>query len=391
MVVPQMTLRGLAIALFRTLIRYLDFIWPKDSRLLIFGSRGGAYPAGNSKAVFEYIQTLSDTPFKCYYMLNHKSTDSQYLCNRHPSLKTIRIFLRAKTILMTNSMDDMANLRPSHRKNVIHLWHGQGPKADGYATKKFTKEMLQDSDFWHQYTTAFVTCSRLDSYMRAYAHALHATQILPVGYPRCDYLLEKERWKTRIPSLFEDLPEYQKVVLYATTWRTDGAVRFFPFDDFSNSELEEWCDKHKILLLVRSHEGDKGEVEESSHVRNLSFKLQPEVDEILPEVDLLINDYSSIQSDFMLLDRPMIFVPYDMDKFLTLQDFCYPNYDFWCPGQKVYTFREFKNAIEQALFGDDPYAEQRRLVNGLINEFQTPGATQRVYDYLIELLGFKKV
>jgi CDP-glycerol glycerophosphotransferase (TagB/SpsB family) len=369
-------------------IRILDYLWPKDSRILIFGSASGHYSTGNSKAVFEYIQDLEDTPFECYFALSEHSENPNYIRIRHPSIKTIRLFLKAKTILMSNSFSDFGNFRPSSKKNIIHLWHGQGPKADGYASKKFNREMLHDSEFWHRYTTAFVTCSRLDSYMRAYAHALHPTQILKVGYPRCDYLLDKTRWKSMIPPLYDNLPRYEKVVLYATTWRTDGSAKFFPFEDFSQNELEEWCKENRILLLVRCHEADNRRVEESQHVRNLPFKLQPDVAEILPEVDLLINDYSSIQSDFMLLDRPMVFVPYDLEKFLTLQDFCYPNYDFWCPGEKVYTFKDFKKAIEQALRGEDMYAEQRRLVNSLINEYQTPGATQRVYEYLLQLLGF---
>lgn len=367
----------------------MDYLWPKDSRILLFGSRSGANPSGNSKALFEYIQNLNDTPFECYFALAAESDNPRYIRIRHPSIKAIRLFLRAKTILMTNSLGDFGNFRPSKRKNIIHLWHGQGPKADGYASRKFNKEMLRDSEYWHRYTTAFVTCSRLDSYMRAYAHALHPTQILPVGYPRCDYLLDKERWESKIPTIYSDLPDYERVVLYATTWRTDEVVRYFPFEDFTQNDLEKWCKDNKILMLIRSHDADSGKIEESLHVRNLSFAIQPDVAEILPEVDLLINDYSSIQSDFMLLDRPMIFVPYDLEKFLSLQDFCYPNYDFWCPGQKVYTFKDFKKAIEEAFRGNDPYTEQRELVNSLINEYQTPGATQRVYEYLLHLLEFR--
>lgn len=371
------------------LIRVLDYLWPKDSQILLFGSRSGANPSGNSKALFEYIQNLNETPFECYFALAAESDNPSYVRIRRPSIKTIRLFLRAKTILMTNSLGDFGNFRPSKRKNIIHLWHGQGPKADGYASKKFNEEMLRDSEYWHRYTTAFVTCSRLDSYMRAYAHALHPTQILPVGYPRCDYLLDKGRWESKIPTIYSDLPDYENVILYATTWRTDGVVRYFPFEDFSQNDLENWCRDNKILILIRSHDADGGKIEESLHVRNLSFAIQPDVAEILPEVDLLINDYSSIQSDFMLLDRPIIFVPYDLEKFLSLQNFCYPNYDFWCPGQKVYTFTDFKQAVEKAFRGIDPYAEQRKLVNSLINEYQTPGATQRVYEYLLHLLGFR--
>ncbi len=374
---------------FRRIIQFLDYIWPKDSTILIFGSRGGSYPSGNSKALFEYIAHREGHPFRCYFFLNHH-TDSPYeRCIRRPSLGTVHLFLRAKTILMTNSLGDMGNLRPSKRKYVIHLWHGHGPKADGYASKKFTREMLQDSEHWMQYTTAFLTCSRLDSYMRAYAHALHPTQILSLGYPRCDYLLDESRWKEKIPTLYASLPEYDKVLLYATTWRTEGTVRFFPFEDFTTDALEEWCAGKRILMLIRSHEGDGGEVKETHHIRNLPYALQPDIAEVLPEVDLLINDYSSIQSDFMLLDRPMIFVPYDLDDFLERESLCYPDYDFWCPGEKVYTFTVFQRAIEKALWESDEYAEQRRQVNRLINEYQKPGASERVYEYLLQLLGFR--
>jgi CDP-glycerol glycerophosphotransferase (TagB/SpsB family) len=385
-----MSLNRLRIRLFQVLCRFLDRIWPKDRRLLIFGSRGGAYMAGNSRAMFEYIEGLDDSPFRCFFMLNQKRDDTRFLCNRRPSLRTIQTFLRAKTILVTNSLGDMGNLRPSHRKNVIHLWHGQGPKADGYATKKFTRNMLRDSEHWHGYTTAFLTCSRLDSYMRAYAHALHPTRILPLGYPRCDYLHDSKKWQKRLHTIFDDLPEYDHVVLYATTWRTYGPVRFFPFEDFSYEEVEAWCQRNRILILVRSHQGDGGEVRESEHVRNLPFAICPDIDRLLPEVDLLVNDYSSIQSDFMILDRPIIYVAYDLEEFLKRQDFCYPNYDFWCPGKKVLSFKDFRKSIEQALRGDDQYAEQRRLVNQLINEFQTPGAAARVYKYLLDLHGFDR-
>lgn len=371
-------------------IRFLDYIWPKDSTIMLFGSRGGHYPAGNAKAVFNHILALTDTPFKVYFALAEESNDPNHVRIRKPSLRTILLFLRAKTLLMNNSLGDFGNFRPSRRKNVIHLWHGQGPKSDGYASRKFNEEMLQDSEHWHRYTTAFLTCSRLDSYMRSYAHVLHPRQILPLGYPRCDFLFNEESGKSKLGEVFNDLPEYDKVILYAPTWRTYGPIRFFPFDDYSYEELKSWSKRKRILVLIRSHEADSTKIEESDYIRNLHFEIQPDVSEILPEVDVLVNDYSSIQSDFLLLNRPIVYVPYDLDIFLKNQNFCYPNYDFWCPGEKVSTFEGFKKAIEDALWGEDQYSEQRVLVNGLINEFQKPNATQRVYRYLLGLLGFEE-
>jgi CDP-glycerol glycerophosphotransferase len=40
-----------------------------------------------------------------------------------------------------------------------------------------------------------------------------------------------------------------------------------------------------------------------------------DVNELLPEVDVLISDYSGLMHDFLLLDRPIVLVPYDFDRF----------------------------------------------------------------------------
>ena len=46
------------------------------------------------------------------------------------------------------------------------------------------------------------------------------------------------------------------------------------------------------------------------------FSSSFDINELLPEIDLLITDYSSIATDFMLLDRPVIYVMPDYDYFL---------------------------------------------------------------------------
>ena len=41
-----------------------------------------------------------------------------------------------------------------------------------------------------------------------------------------------------------------------------------------------------------------------------------DINNILPEINLLITDYSSIATDFLLLDRPLLYVMPDYDQFL---------------------------------------------------------------------------
>ena len=382
-----MNIRPIIASALIAVIKLLDFVVPKDKRLLLFGSHATKYVGGNSKALFDFVRSLDSTPFYCYFVSTHPTDDYAYL---HPrSFRFLKVFLRAKTILVTHGLGDMGRVRPSRRKNVIFLWHGQGPKADGFASRRFTAVKLRKLDDMMRGVTAFLTCSRLDSYIRAYDHALHPMQIQPLGFPRCDFLTDNTLWEERIPSLLNNLPDYEKVVLYAITWRSDGEGTFFPFDDFDVGGLEEWSASHGILLLVRPHVNDNTVIEETLHVRNISFEVLNDVMKILPEVDLLITDYSSIQTDFLLLDRPIIYVPYDLDEFQEREGLCYPDYDFWTPGEKVHSFKEMEKAIERGLEGNDGYAGQRRRVNGLVNEFQKPGASKRVYVYLKQLLGFK--
>ena len=201
-------------------------------------------------------------------------------------------------------------------------------------------------------------------------------------------MTDESLWKKKIPSLLSNPPEYKKVVLYAITWRIDGEGIFFPFDDFDVGTLEKWCASHGILLLIRSHINDNTAFEESLHVRNISFEVLNDITRILPEVDLLVTDYSSIQTDFLLLNRPIVYIPYDLDEFQEKEGLCYPDYDFWTPGEKVHSFKEMGAAIERGLDGNDVYASQRRRVNGLVNEFQKSGASKRVHAYLKRLLGF---
>ena len=48
----------------------------------------------------------------------------------------------------------------------------------------------------------------------------------------------------------------------------------------------------------------------------------PSVNDLLPVCDCLICDYSALYHDFLLLDKPLIMVPYDMEKILKERGFC---------------------------------------------------------------------
>ena len=376
--------------MLRIVAMLLDYVWPKDKRVVIFGSYGGQFAGGNSKPVFEYLRN-NEPELRCYFLLREKVDKPGYLHFKPFSLRTLHILLRAKTLVLTHTLWDLVYFRPSRRKFIFRLWHGHsGPKADGYVSKRFTRENLIDIERNASRITKFLATSRINLYFWAYALLLHPRQLMPLGFPRNDILLREDRDTKLLGSLIGELPDDAKVVLYAPTYRTYGETRFFPFDDFVEDKLRDWLDKHNVVLLLRYHMVDRAPIEESDRIRAFNFNLCPEVNEVLPEVDVLVTDYSSIASDYMLLDRPIIYVAYDKDLFEKYEGFCFGNYEFWTPGPKVLTLHEFLNELELAIAGQDRFQERRRTVNQLINEYQTPDSTKQVAEYIVKFLSQKR-
>ncbi|MFW9965283.1 MAG: CDP-glycerol glycerophosphotransferase family protein, partial [Candidatus Sifarchaeia archaeon] len=206
--------------------------------------------------------------------------------------------------------------------------------------------------------------------------------------PKNDILLKNEAPSKTLRQILPNLPDFEQALLYAPTWRDYDKTKFFPFDDFDAEALEKWLKKRSAILLLRAHISDSIPVSESERIRSLSFEECNEITDILKEINVVITDYSSITADFLLLDRPIIYIPYDKDKFESRFGFCYSNFEFWTPGQKVYSFISFIQALEIALEGDDGYSERRKWINQFVNEFQSSNSTERVYAYLKKKLGF---
>ena len=62
-----------------------------------------------------------------------------------------------------------------------------------------------------------------------------------------------------------------------------------------------------------------------------------------------MTDYSSIYSDYLLLNRPSVLFPYDFDVYSTDTRECYFEYDDYMPEIKAYTMSELLKCILEVL------------------------------------------
>ncbi len=370
---------------------------PKSKKIIVFSSRAGNNYLGNAGALYEYLK--KDKYFECYYFFRDKKRAMEY-SNRLKdknilyvhTLRSILIILRAKTVILTHGLGDYLGifLNPL-TQNVIQTWHGLPSVKGGFLMPSTSKKELRRSYHEAKKYTAFLASSDLTKYIFCSRYYLDPRKIAITGCPRNDTLYHKQKKSELIDFLkgrYKELPSFNKIILYAPTWRRWGKTRFFPFDDSNLKEINDFLDRSNCLLFLRGHFNvfQASNIKfESSRILNLDPSVLEEIQSFLPFVDVLITDYSSIYQDFLILERPTIFIPYDLEKWEELLGIPL-DYDFFAPGYKVKTQKEFLNALKTYLDNPEKHLAERKVVKKLLFKYDDGNSCERVRDLIIKLL-----
>lgn len=102
------------------------------------------------------------------------------------------------------------------------------------------------------------------------------------------------------------------------TFRDYGVTSLFPFKDYDKQALDAFLEKEDAVIFLRTHISEQGNAGPylSDRVRYLGNEQAEDIMDIADIFDILITDYSSIYIDYLLLDRPLIFLPYDKERYL---------------------------------------------------------------------------
>ncbi|QZA89095.1 CDP-glycerol glycerophosphotransferase family protein [Salinarchaeum sp. IM2453] len=118
----------------------------------------------------------------------------------------------------------------------------------------------------------------------------------------------------------------------------------------------------------------------SNNIKIASADKYEDVNELLAITDILVTDYSSIYKDFMLVDRPMIFIPYDYDEYKTEKGLLYDYFDT-IPGPAVDSQKDFLNEVESAI-KNDPYEDKRQERCEVIHKHRDNQSSDRVAELI---------
>ena len=262
-----------------------------------------------------------------------------------------------------------SNYMLSGKSKIIQLLHGKGMKKKGYADKP---DKVQDFIF----NTSPFTLSILPEIFK------EGSKTFITGYSRNDVFFKDIKDSnidvdTEMIDHVKKIRSSKKIVMYAPTFRR-GQKEFdfnkvLPLDD-----LKLFAKENNIFFILSLHNKYRSQQSTTNIENDLAFLGESDIYPLLKYVDIFITDYSSSFADYLLLDRPIIFYPYDFDEYNKNEGLA-ADYNEITPGPKVYTCHELKKALEVSILNDE-HLLKRKSVRDMYHTYIDGVSSKRIFD-----------
>ena len=381
-----MKIKKFFIKIFKYLFKFMFWIFnilhPNKKNKILLMSETRSPISGNLKALDKRLKVRKvNEKYKISYSFN-KTLE---LNNFQLILKWIRlswIISKQEKIFIDDYSPIFKYINLGKKSKLIQVWHaGVGFKSVGYARFGFGGSEPYESCH-RKYDYAIVASKALIP-VYSEVFGIDEEKILPYGLPRLDNYLEDTRIdkiKEKLYSNYSILKD-KKIILFAPTFRGKGQKNaHYPFEKINLEETFKLCEKKNMLFIIKMHPFIKEHIEipKEFKTRIIDFSDYPEINDLLYITDILITDYSSNIYDFSLLNRPILFYTFDLEKYELINKVHRPIKEY-APGKVCYTFNEILNAIYQ----DDFEIEKlERYKEGNVN-IQKVYASDLIIDNLI--------
>jgi CDP-glycerol glycerophosphotransferase (TagB/SpsB family) len=364
--------------------------------LMVVISAPGAAFADNSKYFFIYANELIGQGGRVIYLTTSHTTHRLITAEGaesvlHPSWRSLVLLLKCGTIITDFDWFKFGAYPLTHGAKLIQLWHGAPLK---HIELDLFRKRLPLTPAWlrpllkiqkviiGRYPVYDIVVSTSQWFItEVFRHCFKARQFVASGYPRNDILMglpetggisDRLVWinvdQQALETVRASRQNEQKACLYVPTFRKDMAG---PFENaLELSRLTSFAQKHNLLVVLKLHPFMHGQYRISQYPNLIEYSPRGDIYPLMRYCDLLITDYSSIFFDFLLLDRPIVFFPYDLERYLARDRDMYFDYNAMTPGPKCRTYDELERQIEKTIQPDfqDEYAENRRKIKGYTHD-----------------------
>ena len=368
-------------------VGYVLRIIPVDDTLIVFESEGDL--SDNSYALYDYLKNNNLLPkYKVVWLIESKDNEISDDNCRYILKTAKKDYLRRTMYLCTckyyiyDHCNYIAPLVKRNKQLVVNLWHGCGFKAENYATSKSNIDlMISTSPFFNDVLSKI--------------HGVDVDKIKPLGYPRTDYFFRP--LNTAQLKLKDDFKKYKKVILWMPTFRRSNNINLDEsyFSSYTGLpvvtseqmllDFDSYLTEHGMLCIFKVHHLQADLPVFRNDFKNILIISDNDVKKIglqlyqyIMLTDALITDYSSISTDYMLLNKPIIYTVDDYEQYNQSRGFAFDNVKQYFAGEQVLNIQELYGALDNLLLGNDLYVNFRDKINKILNSYSDGESSYRI-------------
>jgi CDP-glycerol glycerophosphotransferase (TagB/SpsB family) len=370
--------------MIRKLLSLIASILPKQDKIVFI-----PYPDYEDMTL-AFIEKLENKSKKLILLVN-KEDSGKYFEKYKSNLKIVlRRSLKGMFHMMTSKIIFCTHgffLKEVPRNTVIiNLWHGFGFKAvgtylgnNGHASSV----VIGSSEYSKQFFAKEMNVSE--------------DHVIPLGFSRNDRLINAFKNKEVIKQTI-GFDSFSKIIIWMPTYRsavegdyrTDGIQYDNPFNliVFNVELFTEYLEKNNILCLFRAHPMSlKFELPQNKYFQITNdewlYNRGLSLYQLLGITDILISDLSSVITDYLLIDKPIIHAMSDFEEYTSTRPMLLnPPKDFMV-GPLVKNQEELIKEINNIIEGSDNYIDKRIELKKLFFDKNTDNkSTERILNYL---------
>jgi len=343
----------------------VSYCIPRDREKWLFGTNVGFID--NAKYLFIYANEQQDRTRPIW--ISSKKEDIRVIralgfeAYLKYSFKGLFHSLTGYIYIFTYHSKDI-NYFTSGRAKKINLWHGVGIKGSGerkkgnnftsrsstiFLTKLFLPYLYEKNDL-------FLSTSDMMNKHFTKMFYLDEKAIYDAIYPRCYYMCKGKEFMLLFIGKYENVEmhdlilnfeSFNRIFLYMPTWRGNLNDDFIKEAGFDFERLNKILKDKGSLFLIKLHPAVRvfNNNEKIFYSNILFLDKGLDIYPVLPFVNILVTDYSSIYYDFILLNKGIILYPFDKDEFIESSNNLAFDYDEYTPGYKAMSIIDLENAI----------------------------------------------
>ncbi|OGH95890.1 MAG: hypothetical protein A2039_03185 [Candidatus Melainabacteria bacterium GWA2_34_9] len=382
---------------------FLAVLIPKKKNSVLFLGKDSKYFMDNTKYLYNYLTRLKEQGIEYSFLTENKRTfellkEKNLPVCFYPDFKTAYKLLRTSIVITADNPNNKHIFKHQllSRAKKIQLWHGVGFKTIEFTLPEIIENMKSKKHRLNYFLKRrFPKYDLLNSTSEFYTENVFKPAFLPKkvfegGYPRNDVMFrepdELDLLETDIENcnkIIEYKNQGYKAILYAPTFRDS---RNDPIADriINLEEISQYGDKNKIVFILKFHPIPNVNYSEFSKLKNIIiYNNIKDIYPVLQNIDLMVTDYSSIYMDYLLTNRPVLFFPYDYEKYISSDRAIQFDYNWITPGPKCYNQGELLQEIENLLINNiDNYKEKRDEIKNLAFKDPDGNSSERIWNFI---------